>query len=187
MKTKTSTSKKTTIVKKAKKRNKAVANESTPSVVTKLPALSEKQISSLSSANIAKMISNFMTFRSLVKDVSQGIGRLEGFMDSTYNMFSVAQQMLGSTNRKKNPFSFLLPKAKKKDIDDEEIPIIKFPGENKRSKSKSGPPPMLGNLMENIDINQILKIAQSPMFQKMLSGLLTGKAASASSSVQDNE
>jgi hypothetical protein len=46
---------------------------------------------------------------------------------------------------------------------------------------------MLGNLMENIDMGQILKIAQSPMFQKMLSSLLKGKAASTSSSAQDKE
>lgn len=188
MKTKTRTMQKQTAVRKPKKKTR-VASKTLPAVDPKMPVLSDKHLSNLSSINIAKMLSNFMTFRSIVKDVSQGINKLEGFMDSTFSMFRVAQQMMGQSSRSRNPFSFLLPSGKAKGQDsaeDEEIPIIKFPGENRKSK-KSGTPPMLGSLMENIDMNQIFKIAQSPMFQKMLSSLLKGKAASSSTSFQDKE
>jgi hypothetical protein len=184
------------VPKKKKKINATNLTTNKKTSINEIPNLPD-----LSSINIAKLLSNFMTLRSIVKNCTRTLGQVEKFMDSTWSMFNVAQTMMGQARpKRKNPFSFLLPPPKKEaknkaqDHDDEEIPVIKFPGEdtkpNSKSKSKSkkqSPPPMLGNLMENIDMGQIFKVMQSPIFQQMLSGLLKGKPAASTSSVKDDD
>ncbi|MBD1371635.1 hypothetical protein IC620_04595 [Hazenella sp. IB182357] len=133
----------------------------------------------LSSINIAKVLTNFMTFRSTVKDVSTSIQKLEKMMDSAYDMFELSSQFFGDTKKrgKRSPF---LPPPRPKHEQGDDIPIINLPEGNHKGPLNSNFLSMLGPLsgvLKNVDIAQIMKIMQSPFAQKMISNLLKANGA----------
>ncbi|MBA4495615.1 hypothetical protein ACFO25_02815 [Paenactinomyces guangxiensis] len=113
-----------------------------------------------------------MTFRSTVKDLSHTIKHVETFMDTAYQMFEIASRMLIQSKRKErsNPFSFLQgQEPQHHHFDDEEIPVIHLPAETKKGPGDFGNP--LIPLLQNIDLNQLMAVIQSPLFQKLVSHL----------------
>ena len=128
----------------------------------------------LSSINISKVLSNFMTFRTFLKNVNNNLSRLENFMDSSYQMFNIAQNIIAQNKKKPGgPFAFLFkkqeeeeknPKKKSLTEDDEnnDLPILNLPEEQ----------PKRFRPLRNIDLNEVFKLMQSPLFQKMVSRLI---------------
>lgn len=170
---------------KPKTRRTASRKRSPKTLPTKPAPSKEKQTSllpsPLSSINLAKLLSGFMTFRSTIKDLSHSIQRMENLMDSTYQMFEIASRMLsGSSPQERRNLLTLLPTPKgKQPEEDEEIPVIHLPFEEKRDSGSAGMP--LGPLLQNIDFSQLLAIMQSPLFQNLISNLFrTNKSATVS-------
>lgn len=123
-------------------------------------------LSGLSSINIAKMLSHFMTFRSTIKDLSVSLQRMEKMLDSTYQMFEIAQTMM---DHKSNPKQFPAPVRKKQprqDPDQEEIPIINLPQDD------SVPQSPFSQLFRHFDPQLFMQILKSPMAQRLFSQLL---------------
>lgn len=149
-------------VKKPKKRN--VKRQSKP----QLPILP-----GLSSLNIAKMLSHFMTFRSTIRDLSSSLQRMERMLDSTYQMFEIAQHIMVQKPNRRLP---ALPQPKSKTTyDHEDAPIINLPSED-----EDLPNPPFAELFKHFDPQLLMQILKSPMVQGMLSQFLTQpKSASA--------
>ncbi|TCS93409.1 hypothetical protein [Hazenella coriacea] len=152
----------------------------------------------LSSLNLAKILSGFMTFRSTVRDLSTSIQKVESMMDSAYRMFEVASQIMPQTRQsgrqQNHPFPtrprFSNPSEPGKP-DEDDIPIIRLPMEERQAEPPfpfpNRPHPMnrrgrpgggglsFASLLQNMDLNQIMGIVQSPFFQKMIANILQPK------------
>lgn len=150
------------------------------------PAESPKQppdlLSQLSSINIAKVLSGFMSLRSTVQDLSQSIQRIENMLDSTYKILELTNHISASNRRRRHrPFSMLAPSRQEKKRpqpigDEEEIPVIEWPDEE-----KTNPQLPFAPLLQSINIDQIIEILKSPFVQKMIAQIFQPKPASTSS------
>ncbi|SEN27629.1 hypothetical protein [Lihuaxuella thermophila] len=149
------------------------------SEVPKHPILNQ-----LSSLDLAKIMSGFMTFRSTVQDLSQTIQKLESMMNSTYQMVKIASQLMPMIRSRGFPL-FPLPRSNNQSEEIEDIPVIHLPFEDQVPKGSigsrgypGGPP---GSPLPNMDFSQILSILQSPIVQKLISNLVqSGKATTSS-------
>lgn len=130
----------------------------------------------LSSISLAQMLSGFLTFRSTVKDLSTSLQKMESIMDNTYQFFHLAQQFMGKKSifgNQRRPL-FPLPKnpgnfnSTDSSLPDEEIPVINLP----KNMGNIGNP-LLGRLLRNMDLNQMMSLMQSPLVQKILSGFFS--------------
>ena len=77
------------IPRKRKRRNKAKSPYKTPTVNT----------GPLSSLNLANILGHFLTIRSVIKDLSTSLKRLENILDSLYQMFEIAQTLMAQKQR----------------------------------------------------------------------------------------
>lgn len=120
----------------------------------------------LSSVNTAKMLSYFMTFRSTVKELSSSLKRMEKMLDSTYQMFEIAQQVMNQKNVKSLPFSSMTPTPEQSPAQpDEEIPVIELPDNE--------PPPRLAEIFNRFDPRLLYDLLKSPIIQQLISQLFT--------------
>src|SRR5690606_40723671 len=87
-----------------RKRKKAAKSE-------RLPAVGPAPLSSL---NLANILSHFLTVRSMIKELSTSLERLENILDSLYQMFEIAQTLMVQRRRTPGrPFLRLLPPRNK--------------------------------------------------------------------------
>lgn len=118
----------------------------------------------LSSVNTAKMLSYFMTFRSTVKELSSSLRRMEKMLDSTYQMFEIAQHVM---NQKKNiqplPFSST-PSTQSPVPKNEEIPVIELPDDEES-------PPPLAEVLSRFNPRLLYDLLKSPIVQQLISQL----------------
>lgn len=136
----------------------------------------------MSSVNIAKVLSGFMTLRSTIQDLSKSIQRLENMMDSAYKIFELTNNMKAAQHGLPPQRNFpMLPSPDREHTprehtpslnEDEEIPVIDWPGEE-----KTGSP----SFLQSINIGQIIELLRSPWIQKMIAQMFQPKTASTSS------
>jgi hypothetical protein len=161
---------------------------------TKNPSLTNIQKNSppsgpnppLSSINIAKVLSGFLTFRSSVKELSESIQKIEKIMDSTFQVVELASTMLQQHHRSlfppfssgEQPYAPFTARNRKKNRplnlineDDEEIPVIRLPEPREPFLSPSGPP-----FLPNINFQQILSFLSSPLIQRLVSQFFKPKS-----------
>jgi hypothetical protein len=148
-----------------KKRKKPASSVTSPALPT--------TPSNLSSANIAKVLSGFMTFRATLKDLSYSLQRMQSLMDSVYQVVGMASNLMGKSRQRRfglpsNPFQ---PFPRPRRIEQEEIPRIQLPFEQQGEATSSTNSPL-----KNFDFSQLWNIMQSPLFQGLISGLLNNKA-----------
>lgn len=189
---------KTKVRKVASKKRTNRKPPSPTSAASRQPTIKPSLPFQLSSLNLAKILSGFMTFRSTVRDLSTSIQKVESMMDSAYRMFEVASQFMPQsrqTGRQGNqPFSARPPFSNPNELgrpNEDEIPVIRLPMEerqgeppfpfprsnpnfNRRGRPGGGGFPF-ATLLQNMDLNQIMGIIQSPFFQKMIANLLQPK------------
>jgi len=180
------------------KMNKSPARKKTKKT---LPAPPKKEASlpvsqpipPLSSINIAKILSGFLSFRSSVKDLRQSIQKIESMMDSAYQMFEVASKVMSQKSRGKSDFPSLPPgespfspfsvKETEKNpfpsfMDEEEdIPVIRLP-------EPPGPGPFSSfpglPFLQNLNLQQIFSLISSPLVQRFITNLFKAKTATVS-------
>ena len=58
-----------------------------------------RQPGPLSSLNLANILGHFLTVRSVIKDLSTSLERLENILDSLYQMFEIAQTLMAQKRR----------------------------------------------------------------------------------------
>lgn len=138
-------------------------------------------LSQLSSVNIAKVLSGFMSLRSTVQDLSQSIQRIENMLDSAYKILELTNQISAANRRRKHrPFPMLAPSREQRmpsqPAEEEEIPVIEWPDEGKPDSEMPFAP-----LLQSINIGQIIEILKSPFIQKILAQIFQPKPVSASS------
>ncbi|MBA4603699.1 hypothetical protein [Thermoactinomyces mirandus] len=150
------------------------------------PVESPKQppdiLSPLSSINIAKVLSGFMTLRSTVHDLSQSIQKIENMLDSACKILELTNHISAANRRHRHrSFPMLSPSRQERKqhqpTGDEEIPVIEWPDEEK----PPNPEPPFAPLLQSINIGQIIEILKSPFMQKMLTQIFQPKPASTSS------
>ena len=136
----------------AKRKRKMAAKASVPTV----------NPSPLSSLDLAKIMNHFLTVRSVVKELSVSLKRLENIMDSLFQMFEIAQTFMVGKQRapERPPLRLIPPRPSNK-------PLLNLREEESRSvdSPSNSPAPFPGN----IDIGQILALLQSPLVQNLLS------------------
>lgn len=138
----------------------------------------------LSSVNIAKILSGFLTFRSSVKELSQSIQKIENIMDSAVQMFEIASKVIRQ-NHSNMPLplppgeqTFLPLSSRKRSKDrsfefsDEDIPIIDFPELDERYPAAPG-----SSIFSNINWQQILSLISSPFVQRLITQLFKPKSS----------
>lgn len=115
----------------------------------------------LSSPNISKMLSHFMTFRSTIRELSQSLQRMEKMLDSTYQMFEIAQNIM--TRRNRPP---LLPEPDRNPPQNEQenLPIIDLPDNNEGPIDSP-----FAHLFRQIDPRFLFQLLQSPFVQRFIS------------------
>ncbi|GAA5345696.1 hypothetical protein CLV97_11775 [Planifilum fimeticola] len=125
----------------------------------KAPASNSNPLSSL---NLANILSHFLTVRSVIKDLSTSLKRLENILDSLYQMFEIAQTFMAQKQREPGrPLLRLVPPRTQK-----KSPFGWGEDDSPSGDSPSNSPvPFPGN----IDINQIMALLQSPLVQNLLS------------------
>lgn len=161
-----------TSVAQSRKRVKKTGLTETQTSLPSAPVQTAK--TPLSSISLAQMISGFLTFRSTVKDLSTSLQKMESIMDNTYQFFHLAQQFMGKKSLFQNQRRPLFPLPKNpgnsnsSDLTDEEIPVINLP----KNIGNIGNP-LLGRLLQNMDLNQIMSLMQSPLIQKMISSFFS--------------
>ncbi|MFC7442141.1 hypothetical protein [Laceyella putida] len=128
----------------------------------------------LPSANIAKILSGFMTFRSTVKDLSQSIQRVENMMDNAYQMFEIATKVMSNMNQQ-GGFPSLPGGNRPPSTLDEDIPVIKMPFDDEPT-----PGPFPGQ-MPSFNFGNIFSLLQSPLFQRLISGFFRSSRPAAAS------
>ncbi|WP_124727317.1 hypothetical protein [Staphylospora marina] len=131
----------------------------------------------LSSRNIAKILSGFLTLRSTVKELSLSLQKLERLMDSAWFFLHSARQLRKGGM---NPLALLPPAGNrqesggKNDSEDDEIPVIRPPegfGEENGNLTPFG--------MKGIPLGQILAVLQSPLVWRWLGELLNARKQTA--------
>lgn len=138
----------------------------------------------LSSINIAKILSSFLTFRSSVKELSQSIQKIEGMMDSAFQMFEMATRMFQQNRGNmfpplppgQRPFPSLNARNQQNHrpfdfFEDEEIPVIDLPEPRERFPSSRNTPSL-----SNINFQQILSLISSPLIQRFISQMFKPKS-----------
>lgn len=140
------------IPRKRKRRNKAKSPYKTPTVNT----------GPLSSLNLANILGHFLTIRSVIKDLSTSLKRLENILDSLYQMFEIAQTLMAQKQRTpgRPPLRLIPPRNTKKSFSG-----LREDESHSGDSSSNAPIPFPGN----IDINQIMALLQSPLVQNLLS------------------
>lgn len=174
---------------KSKKRVKKTALTETNTSLPSPPVQNAK--TPLSSISLAQMLSGFLTFRSTVKDLSTSLQKMESIMDNTYQFFHLAQQFMGKKSIFQNQRRPLFPFPKNPgnsnstdlSLPNEEIPVIHLPNNMGNITN-----PLLGRLLQNLDLNQIMSLMQSPFIQKMISNLFSrGNTAQTSRTEQNRK
>ena len=123
----------------------------------RLPAFGPAPLSSL---NLANILSHFLTVRSMIKELSTSLKRLENILDSLYQMFEIAQTLMVQRRRTpERPLLRLLPPRT------QQSPSGWQQGEFPSGDSPDSPASFPGN----IDFNQIMALLQSPLVQNLLS------------------
>jgi hypothetical protein len=126
----------------------------------------EPFLTPLSSQNLAKVLSNFMTFRSTIQDVSKSLAKLESILNTTYQMFETFQRL--SALRKSSPGNPLFSLFSSKPFS-QSSPFLPF----SPHPSNNNPAPKTPfSLFEQVDIKQIFSLLQSPLFQGLLKSFL---------------
>lgn len=138
--------------------------------------------SPLSSISLAQMLSGFLTFRSTIKDLSTSLQRMESIMDNTYQFFNLAQNFMGrrTPGPQNRPFFPMRPNPPNNQRgssseSDEEIPVIQWPKDGQNIGN-----PLLGRLLQNVDMNQLLSIMQSPFIQRIITRFMGAPKAQTS-------
>ena len=131
----------------------------------------------MTSDNIAKVLSGFMTLRSTIQDLSKSIQKLESMMDSAYKIFELTNNMKSAQHGLPSQRTFpMLPPSDREHTpsfsEEEEIPVIDWPDEKKTDSP---------SLLQSINIGQIIELLQSPWIQKMIAQMFRPKTASTSS------
>lgn len=162
-------------------RNKTGKTKFPPAKPVESPKQPPDLLSQLSSINIAKVLSGFMSLRSTVQDLSQSIQKIENMLDSTYKILELTNHISASNRRRRHrPFSMLAPSRQEKKrphpIKEEEIPVIEWPDEEKPNPELPFAP-----LLQSINIGQIVEILKSPFMQKMIAQIFQPKPVSTSS------
>jgi hypothetical protein len=114
--------------------------------------------------NILKLMNGFVSFRSTIRDLNQSLQQLVSIMDRSSKMYSA--------RRDTGPFLPQLPSppVNKPEFSDEDIPIIKLPNMPNLNS------PLL-RMFGNIDMNRMMGIIQSPIFQNILTRIFPVKQA----------
>lgn len=125
----------------------------------------EPIVTPLSSQNLAKVLSHFMTFRSTIQDVSKSLAKLESILNTTYQMFEIFQRV--NTLRKTNPSNPLLSlfTPKPPNPSSPSSPFLPLPP---HPLNNNPTPKAPSSLFEQLDIKQIFSLLQSPLLQGML-------------------
>lgn len=164
---------------KAKKKKKPVSKKTTkpkkraatPPAVKQEETATVLPFPQLNSANIARVLSGFMTFRSTVKDLSKSLQRVENMIDNAYQMFEIASKVMSQT--KQQGFPALPDEQRSPSTAEENIPVIRLPEE--------GSPPGFAGQAPSFNFGNILNMLQSPLFQRILSGLFGSSRPAAAS------
>jgi hypothetical protein len=159
-----------------KKRKKPASSVTSPTLPT--------TPSNLSSANIAKILSGFMTFRATLKDLSYSLERMQSLMDSVYQVVGVASNFMTRSRQRRlgippNPFQ---PFPRPRRTEQEEIPRIQLPLEQQGEGASSS----TNSPLKNFDFGQLWNIIQSPLFQNLFSSFLQSKAKPTTSAQPKN-
>ncbi len=133
--------------------------------------------SALPTINISKIMSGISSFQTTIQSLSQSLQRLESIMGHTSKIFNFGRNMRFPSNR---PFMPQLPKppVSKQEFNGEEIPIINLP----KMPPSNNP---LVRMFEYMDMNRMMQMFQSPMFQNILSQMLPAKQATPQAKVSN--
>lgn len=145
--------------KKRLKKRRIVKKRPAPKKVNHPPILP-----AFSSQNISKMLSHFMTFHSAIRNLSSSLQRMEKMLDSTYQMFEIAQNMIG---KRKQPSQSLLPSNPERNDPNEkkeDFPLINLPEENETPVNSP-----FAHLFQQLDPRFLFQILQSPLVQRFIS------------------
>jgi hypothetical protein len=117
--------------------------------------------------NILKLMNGFVSFRSTIQELNQSLQQLVSIMDRSSKMYSAGRDTTG-----RGPFLPQLPSppVNKPEFSDEDIPIIKLPNMPNLNS------PLL-RMFGNIDMNRMMGIIQSPIFQNILTRIFPVKQA----------
>lgn len=117
-----------------------------------------------------------MTFRSTIRELSQSLQRMEKMLDSTYQMFEIAHNIMTKRNRPS-----LLPEPEKSPLHDKQdnVPIINLPDD------KEGPiDSPFAHLFRQIDPRFLFQLLQSPFVQRFISQFLAAPNKTAATKVK---
>ena len=138
------------------------AKQSNPSQAQAEPFTLPTNIN-LSSSSISKLLGRFMNLRSTIRSMSCSVKQVEEWLDSTYNMFELAQMV----NKTARNHKLKIKKADESELEiGKSIPLINLPKESTESNN-------LGSILQNINVGKVLQIIQSPLFVKALKYLTT--------------
>ncbi|MFC4078103.1 hypothetical protein [Salinithrix halophila] len=124
--------------------------------------------------NMAQLISSFFTLRSTVQQLSESLQRMEKIMSNAYQIFEMASTFVGRGQGRRMPRRRPPLRLIKPNREEEDFPRLDLPDGPPGPPGASGP---LSKIMENIDMNQLFKLLQSPMVQQMLNSMMASKTS----------
>jgi hypothetical protein len=131
----------------------------------------------LPTLNIARIMTGISSFQTTIQSLSQSLQRLESIMGHTSKIFNFGRNVRFPSNR---PFVPQLPKppASKQEFNGEEIPIINLP----KMQPSNNP---LVRMFEYMDMNRMMRMFQTPMFQNILTQMFPVKQATPQAKVSN--
>lgn len=143
-------------------------------------------IPSLNSINLVSILNTFYTIRSTVKDLRVTLEKLDRAMDSAYQMFEIAQGFIGNDRSRsggRSPLR-LLPSPNRMSNPPNRTNDMPQSAPDNNNQEDNNP---LAGLLQNIDIEQIFAMMQSPIVQNLLKQLAQGESSEALSDQQAKE
>lgn len=156
--------------KKHLKKRRSVRKHPVPKNIKHPPILP-----AFSSLNISKMLSQFMTFRSMIQDLSSSLQRMEKMLDSAYQMFEITQNFIGTRNQSRQSLLPTNPDRKPSSDNEEDLPMINLPPDQESPIQSP-----FAQLFRQIDPRFLFQLLQSPLVQRLISQFFTAPQKSAS-------
>lgn len=153
---------------------------------SKVQSQPDSLIPSLNSLNLVRILNSFYTIRSTVKDLRVTLEKLDRAMDSAYQMFEIAQGFIGterSRSGRRTPLR-LLPSPNRTSNQPSERNGMPQTSPDNDEQADNNP---LAGLLQNIDIEQIFTIMQSPIVQSILKQLAQGESSEAATNQRAKE
>lgn len=138
-------------------------------------------LQSLSSIDLVSILNSFYTVRSTVKDLRVSLEKLDSVLDSAYQMFEIAQGFINrESSRPRRPPLRLLPSPGNRSS--QAYRRRESPGQTERPSEDVQSDNPLAGIFENIDMEQIISLMQSPLVQGLLKQFSEGNSGTSRNS-----